>query len=153
MHLTSSSAPSTPKCPFIWSFHFSQQVSGLLHFLLCLCPPTSFSHQNISLSHKLCSDFFFFNTYLPLTFVPSQAANTYDLFYSVIIPHRASPSKPTSVPFISPANISSFSLPVFSSPFIKLSSKAFLPVFIPVNWALWWTVNKNCKLTLEPVIN
>lgn len=32
--------------------------------------------------------------------------------------------------------------PLCSSSVIKLSSKGFLHVFTPVNWALWWTVNK-----------
>lgn len=32
--------------------------------------------------------------------------------------------------------------PLCSSTVFKLSSKDILPVFSPVNWALWWTVNK-----------
>lgn len=50
-------------------------------------------------------------------------------------PHRAPSTVPPKPPHHLPTLSSSS-----SSSVIKLSS--FLPVFIPVNWALWWTVNK-----------
>lgn len=120
-------SPSPPALPtllfllqtcFFLSIPSSLWVSGLFTSFSALCPSITETCQSLlsAVSHPCETHVRYF----------SQASNTHNLFFSVIIPQISPPC---------------------SSSVIKLSSEGTLTVFIPVNWALWWTVNKPMNHT------
>lgn len=125
IHFTSPRVqhPPTLLLPFSpLQFYLPLSRSQALPFL-CSCPP-------ITIGKK-------YQSWKTLVRYFSQASNTHNLFFfSVTIPHKPPSNNP----------------PLCSSSVIKLSSTViFFPVFIPVNWALWWTVNKLVNHTNNPL--